>query len=111
MQFLKMILMIVQIVSGLGIIGFVLLQHGKGADAGAGFGGGSSSNSIFGASGSANFLSRSTAILAVIFFTSTIATNWFSGYKPASNLLEQLSQKNTKDKTLNPPSASNTIPQ
>ncbi len=92
MQIIKFLLMISQIISGLIIIGLVLLQHGKGADAGAGFGGGSS-NSVFGASGSANFLSRTTAVLAVVFFTATIAINWFSGYKPSSSLLDQLSKK------------------
>ncbi|MFM2344686.1 MAG: preprotein translocase subunit SecG [Pseudomonadota bacterium] len=92
MQIVKFLLMVAQILSGLGIIGLVLLQHGKGADAGAGFGGGSS-NSVFGATGSANFLSRTTAVLAVLFFTATIAINWFSGYKPSSSLMQQLSQK------------------
>ena len=98
MQIVKFLLMIAQILSGLGIIGLVLLQHGKGADAGAGFGGGSS-NSVFGASGSANFLSRTTAILAVLFFTTTVAINWFSSYKPSSNLLNQLSQHKATTQT------------
>ncbi len=107
MNIIQNVIMIVQILSGLGVIGFVLLQHGKGADAGAGFGGGSS-NSIFGASGSANFLSRTTAILAVIFFCSTLANNWFSGYKPKSNFIQQIEKNNNK--TSKSPNAINNVP-
>jgi preprotein translocase subunit SecG len=55
----------------------VLLQHGKGADVGAAFGSGSS-GSIFGATGSANFLSRATAVLAVVFFATSMSLTWFS---------------------------------
>src|SRR5438105_3883071 len=58
------------------LIGFVLLQHGKGADMGAAFGSGAS-GSLFGAAGSANFLSRTTAILAAIFFVTSIALTFF----------------------------------
>jgi preprotein translocase subunit SecG len=65
------LLVVVQIISALAIIILVLLQHGKGADMGAAFGGGAS-GSLFGATGSANFLSRSTAILATVFFIATI---------------------------------------
>lgn len=71
MEILKTILWIVQIISAVSIIVLVLLQQGKGADAGATFGSGGSS-SLFGASGSANFLSRATAILATIFFVITL---------------------------------------
>ena len=60
------------ILTALAIIGLVLLQHGKGADMGSGFGGGSS-GSLFGATGSANFLSRATAVLATIFFLLSLA--------------------------------------
>jgi preprotein translocase subunit SecG len=65
------LLVIVQIVCALSIIILVLLQHGKGADMGAAFGGGAS-GSLFGATGSANFLSRSTGVLATVFFLATI---------------------------------------
>src|ERR1700704_3213084 len=58
------------------LIGFVLLQHGKGADMGAAFGSGSS-GSLFGAAGSANFLSRTTAILATVFFLSSLGLTYF----------------------------------
>ena len=59
------------------ICGFVLLQHGKGADMGAAFGSGSS-GSLFGAAGSANFLSRTTAVLAAVFFVSSLGLTWFA---------------------------------
>ena len=63
------IILVLHVIVALGVIGLVLLQHGKGADMGSGFGGGSS-GSLFGASGSANFLSRATAALATIFWRS-----------------------------------------
>lgn len=72
MSSMSTIIIIVQVLSALAIIGLVLVQHGKGADMGAAFGSGSS-GSLFGASGSSNFLSRSTAIAAVIFFSATLA--------------------------------------
>ena len=58
---------VVHVLAALGLIGLVLIQHGKGADAGASFGGGGS-QTVFGSAGSANFLTRATAILAVLFF-------------------------------------------
>jgi len=65
----------------LGIIGLVLLQHGKGADMGSGFGGGSS-GSLFGATGSANFLSRATAVLATLFFATSLGLAYIATNKP-----------------------------
>ncbi len=62
------------------IVGLVLLQHGKGADMGAAFGSGAS-GSLFGASGSANFLSRTTAILAAVFFLTSLGLTYLSGKK------------------------------
>ncbi len=78
MSLLISIAVVVQIISAIAVIILVLLQHGKGADLGAAFGSGAS-GSIFGASGSANFLSRSTAIAATLFFVSTIALTLGSG--------------------------------
>ncbi|MBB1160837.1 preprotein translocase subunit SecG [Aquariibacter albus] len=72
MQILMSLLLVAQLLSALAMIGLVLMQHGKGADMGASFGGGAS-GSLFGATGSANFLSRTTAILAAVFFASTLA--------------------------------------
>ncbi len=71
MNWLLSVVIVIQIVAGLAMIGLVLVQHGKGADMGASFGSGAS-GSLFGATGSANFLSRTTAILAAIFFVTTI---------------------------------------
>ena len=71
MQIWTTLLLAVQILSALVMIGLVLVQHGKGADMGASFGSGSS-GSLFGATGSANFLSRSTAACATVFFVSTL---------------------------------------
>jgi len=75
------IIIVVHILVAIAIIGLVLLQHGKGADMGSGFGGGSSS-SLFGATGSANFLSRTTAVLATIFFLSSLGLAYFATVKP-----------------------------
>jgi preprotein translocase subunit SecG len=72
-------------VVGLCVIGLVLMQHGKGADAGAAFGGGgggAGAGSVFGASGSANFLSRTTAILATVFFITSLGLAYLAGNKP-----------------------------
>jgi preprotein translocase subunit SecG len=66
------LVLVLQLLTAFVMIGLVLIQHGKGADMGASFGGGSS-GSLFGATGSANFLSRSTAVCATVFFASTLA--------------------------------------
>jgi preprotein translocase subunit SecG len=77
MQLLTNIVLIVQILSAFVMIGLVLIQHGKGADMGASFGSGAS-GSLFGATGSANFLSRSTAVCAGVFFVCTLALAFVS---------------------------------
>jgi len=77
MQLLTNIVLIVQILSAVVMIGLVLIQHGKGADMGASFGSGAS-GSLFGATGSANFLSRSTAVCAAVFFVCTLALAFVS---------------------------------
>ena len=66
------VVLTVHVLAGLGVIGLVLMQHGKGADMGAAFGSGAS-GSLFGATGSANFLSRTTAVLSTIFFATCLA--------------------------------------
>src|SRR6185369_518779 len=81
MGFWTNLIIIVHVVVALGIIGLVLLQHGKGADMGSGFGGGAS-GSLFGATGSANFLSRATAILAAVFFASSLGLAYLATTKP-----------------------------
>ncbi|MEY2994299.1 MAG: Protein-export rane protein SecG [Pseudomonadota bacterium] len=82
MDFLIRILMAVQILSALVMIGLILMQHGKGADAGAAFGGGAST-SLFGATGGANFLSRTTAVLAAVFLGTTLFLSYVGYQKPA----------------------------
>jgi preprotein translocase subunit SecG len=81
MSFWTNVLIVLHVLSALGIIGLVLLQHGKGADMGSGFGGGAS-GSLFGATGSANFLSRTTAVLATLFFLSSLGLAYLATNKP-----------------------------
>jgi preprotein translocase subunit SecG len=75
------VLIVSHVITALAIIGLVLLQHGKGADMGSGFGGGAS-GSLFGATGSANFLSRTTGILATIFFVLSLVLAYVATKKP-----------------------------
>ena len=84
------ILVGVQMLTALVMIGLILIQHGKGADMGAAFGSGSA-GSLFGASGSANFLSRTTAVLAAVFFATTLLLAYFSHARPVGggSLLER----------------------
>ena len=77
---MEIVVLVLHVLTALAICGLVLLQHGKGADVGAAFGGGAS-GSIFGATGSANFLSRATAILAAVFFLSSMGLTYFSSRK------------------------------
>jgi preprotein translocase subunit SecG len=77
---METLILVVHVVAAIAIIGLVLLQHGKGADMGAAFGGGSS-GSLFGSTGSANFLSRATATLATLFFVTSLTLTWFSAHK------------------------------
>ncbi|NEX15251.1 MAG: preprotein translocase subunit SecG [Halochromatium sp.] len=74
---MQLILTVLHLVLAIGLIALVLLQHGKGADAGAAFGSGASST-VFGAQGSGSFLSRSTAIIATLFFLTSIALAYFA---------------------------------
>ncbi|MDD1611879.1 MAG: preprotein translocase subunit SecG [Methylococcaceae bacterium] len=73
-------IIIIHVLLGLGIIGLVLMQQGKGADAGAAFGTGAS-GSVFGAQGAASFLSRTTAILATLFFATSLGLAVFNGHR------------------------------
>ena len=84
MNVLVNVILGVQMLTALGMIGLILVQHGKGADMGAAFGSGSS-GSLFGASGSANFLSRTTGVLASVFFVATLALAYFGNARPASS--------------------------
>ncbi|MDP2431235.1 MAG: preprotein translocase subunit SecG [Pseudomonadota bacterium] len=77
---MEFILWVFHVLVALAVIGLVLMQHGKGADMGAAFGGGSS-GSLFGATGSANFMSRTTAVLATAFFLTSMGLTYFSSQK------------------------------
>jgi preprotein translocase subunit SecG len=78
------IILTVQLLAAVAMIGLILIQHGKGADMGAAFGSGSS-GSLFGASGSANFLSRTTAVLATVFFVCTLLLAYFGTPRSSSS--------------------------
>ena len=96
MNMLETGLLIIHVLVAVAICGFVLLQHGKGADMGAAFGSGAS-GSLFGAAGSANFLSRTTAILAAIFFASSLGLTWLATTRSADSapkgVMEKLAPK------------------
>ncbi len=99
MDFWLKVLLAAHVVIALGIIGLVLLQHGKGADMGSGFGGGASS-SLFGATGSANFLSRTTAVLATAFFLSSLGLAYLATNKPqtSGSVMETVKPAPTENK-------------
>lgn len=92
---------IVHIVVAISVIALVLLQHGKGADMGAAFGGGSA-GSLFGSTGSANFLSRTTAVLATLFFLTSLTLAYFG--------LQEHNSKSVLDRTSVPVTAPTTQP-
>jgi preprotein translocase subunit SecG len=102
MNWLEPMVLVVHLIIAAAVCGFVLMQHGKGADMGAAFGSGAS-GSLFGAVGSANFLSRTTAILATIFFLTSIGLTFFGTLhgKP-QGVMEQ----GVMEKTVPPPKAS-----
>lgn len=84
MQIWMNLVLALQLITAAAMIGLVLMQQGKGADMGASFGSGAS-GSLFGATGSANFLSRSTAACATIFFISTLVLAYFGNVRVASD--------------------------
>ena len=90
MSILHSFVLVAQVLSAIGVIVLVLLQHGKGADMGAAFGSGAS-GSLFGATGSANFLSRLTAGMATVFFVSTLALSYLANTRASApkSIMEQ----------------------
>ncbi|NDC09124.1 MAG: preprotein translocase subunit SecG [Oxalobacteraceae bacterium] len=100
MNSLLAIVIVIQLISALIIIGLVLLQQGKGADMGAAFGSGAS-GSLFGATGSANFLSRSTGIAAAVFFVATLLLT-FLGSRPQAGGAGIMDQVPAPAKTISP---------
>ena len=89
------LILIVHVVVSLAVIGLVLIQHGKGADAGAAFGGGSS-GSVFGARGSSNFLTRATAISVTVFFCTSIALAFVAGSKHETSAAFDIAVENSE---------------
>ena len=107
---MELLVTVIHVISALGIIGLVLLQHGKGADMGAAFGGGSS-GSLFGASGSANFLSRSTSVMATIFFVTSLGLTWFSSHRgEQKGLMSTPPAKSAPATSSTAPAAPSTVP-
>jgi preprotein translocase subunit SecG len=86
---MQTLVLVLHVLAGLAIVVLVLLQHGKGADMGAAFGSGSA-GSLFGSAGAANFLSRTTAILAAVFFASSLALTYFSAPSKGGGVTEGL---------------------
>jgi preprotein translocase subunit SecG len=87
------ILVVIQVLAAIAVIGLVLLQHGKGADAGAAFGSGAS-GTVFGARGSANFLSRATAICATVFFLASLSLAYVvQGRKAPESVIDSVAPK------------------
>ncbi len=79
-QNLQTILLVLQVLVAMSLIAFILVQHGKGADAGAAFGSGASST-VFGSQGSGNFLTRATAVLAFVFLTNSLALGYIASQR------------------------------
>ena len=94
------ILLVVQVLVAVALIALILMQHGKGADAGAAFGSGASAT-VFGARGSANFLSRTTAILAVVFFLNSLSLAYLAASVPeARSLIDQMREEARQERVL-----------
>ena len=93
MNWLQTLAVVFHVLLAVGIVGIVLLQRGKGADAGAGFGAGAS-GTVFGARGSASFLSRTTAVLATLFFLTSLGLTYlFSQQKTATSVVDTVKQE------------------
>ena len=115
---IQMIVLVAHVVISISIVALVLFQRGKGAEAGAAFGAGAS-GTVFGAKGSANFLSRTTAVLATLFFVSSLTLAYLGGQRPEiSSLLEELAPSSESGSVLEPlpglpgeePAASDLLP-
>jgi preprotein translocase subunit SecG len=90
--------LVIHVLAALGVIGLVLLQHGKGADMGASFGSGAS-GSLFGVSGSANFMSRATAIFVVIFFSTSLTLAYMASHKESGGSVVKANAASVIDTT------------
>ena len=113
MNLVESAVLALHVLTALAVCGFVLLQHGKGADMGAAFGGGSS-GSLFGAAGSANFLSRTTAILATVFFVTSVALTYFGSQHsgaPQGVMDKGVMERGIMDKGSTVPAKPSDVPQ
>jgi len=104
---MQTIILTIHVLAAMGVIGLVLLQHGKGADMGAAFGSGAS-GSLFGSTGSSNFLSRATAVLAVVFFCTSLALAYLSSHPQDSGVMKNLGTPAAKGKPV--PQAPQSVP-
>lgn len=102
MNWLFSLVLTIHILVAIAIIGLVLMQHGKGADMGAAFGSGAS-GSLFGATGSANFLSRTTGILAAVFFVTSLTLAYIASSKPKTT--GSVMQETVQSETVSPPAS------
>src|SRR5438093_12985125 len=89
MNWLEPVVLVAHLIIAAAVCGFVLVQHGKGADMGAAFGSGSA-GSLFGSAGASNFLSRTTAVLAAVFFATSLGLTYFSAPTKSSSVIHQL---------------------
>src|SRR5690606_8009811 len=110
---MDILLHVVHVLAALALIGLVLIQHGKGADAGASFGGGGS-NTVFGSSGAGNFLTRATAVFAVVFFVTSLGLAWMARQQanledPMLPVLEKLQQE-SEVQVLDEPAPTSDVP-
>jgi preprotein translocase subunit SecG len=106
------ILLAVDVLLAMGITGLVLIQHGKGADAGAAFGSGASAT-VFGARGSTSFLSRSTAILATLFFINSLTLAYLASHQPTDQSVVETLKSESPPQTPTPspaPSGPSDVP-
>ena len=110
MGMVETLILVVHLLVAVALCGLVLLQHGKGADMGAAFGSGSS-GSVFGAAGSANFLSRTTAVLAVVFFLSSLGLTYLAATRAAPKDLMQQGVMQQMPASGSPPAKPSDIPQ
>lgn len=89
---MEQIILVVHVIAAIGLIGFILMQQGKGAEVGASFGSGAS-QTIFGSQGSGNFLTRATAILVTIFFVTSLALGYLASHQAKPKDLDELLKK------------------
>ena len=101
---MQTVVLVFHILAAVGIVILVLLQHGKGADMGAAFGSGSA-GSLFGSAGAANFLSRSTAVLAAIFFATSLGLTYFTTPAKSGGVTQRLDAPASKEATEAKPAA------